>query len=308
MRVTLREARDGNFNAKLNARVLKFLKDLDRDDITIQKLSNVSVNWTVDVGKTDLNFEFSTTSEKFSITVKDGKNEKVESWSGELQELQMDLDDTLEFIDEFKNSLNTSINSAAKNEGVEDTEKSLNETVLNEADDDKLIVAYEKEDAEKKLIEVDNEVLSVEYDSEKSNAENIAVFKELAKEKGLSDEDISKLKFKKVKAKSLKEHLVEDGIIEKASVEAVLTYGVSQGVIATFTKLEDDIFKVTFDASENYGLFDEPEATAKTIIIDLLNKTSTAYNYVDTTFVAEEDGFVTVQVVIDVNSDLIDSL
>ena len=124
----------------------------------------------------------------------------------------------------------------------------------------------------------------------------------------LSDEDNSKLKFKKVKAKSLKEHLVEDGIIEKASVEAVLTYGVSQGVIATFTKLEDDIFEVTFDASENYGLFDEPEATAKTIIIDLLNKTSTAYNYVDTTFVAEEDGFVTVQVVIDVNSDLIDSL
>lgn len=103
----LKEARAGNFSAKLRARVLKFLKDSNRPDIFIMdKESNVSIIWQVDCGRTDLIFSFSPNGvDSYTIDCKDSNKEKIESWSGELSELQMDLEDTIDFIDEFKGSI-----------------------------------------------------------------------------------------------------------------------------------------------------------------------------------------------------------
>ena len=137
----IKEARVGNFNTALRSKVLKFLKDAGREDIEIQKLSNVAVNWTVDAGKTELNFEFTCDSDSYEINVKDGKGEKVETWAPQesVAELTDDLNDTLSFIDEFKNSLNTKV-SPAKDEAVEDSEEDDNEAdkseELNESEDD----------------------------------------------------------------------------------------------------------------------------------------------------------------------------
>ncbi len=106
----LKEARAGNFSAKLRARVLKFLKDSNRPDIFIMdKESNVSIIWQVDCGRTDLIFSFSPNGvDSYTIDCKDSNKEKIESWSGELSELQMDLEDTIDFIDEFKGSITPS--------------------------------------------------------------------------------------------------------------------------------------------------------------------------------------------------------
>lgn len=107
----LKEARAGNFSAKLRARVLKFLKDSNRLDIFIMdKESNVSIIWQVDCGRTDLIFSFSPNGvDSYTIDCKDSNKEKIESWSGELSELQMDLEDTIDFIDEFKGSITPSV-------------------------------------------------------------------------------------------------------------------------------------------------------------------------------------------------------
>lgn len=107
----LKEARAGNFSAKLRTRVLKFLKDSNRPDIFIMdKESNVSIIWQVDCGRTDLIFSFSPNGvDSYTIDCKDSNKEKIESWSGELSELQMDLEDTIDFIDEFKGSITPSV-------------------------------------------------------------------------------------------------------------------------------------------------------------------------------------------------------
>lgn len=137
----IKEARVGNFNTALRSKVLKFLKDAGREDIEIQKLSNVAVNWTVDAGKTELDFEFTCDSDSYEISVKDGKGEKVEAWAPQesIAELTDDLNDTLSFIDEFKNSLNTKV-SPAKAESVEESEEDDDEAdedeELNESEDD----------------------------------------------------------------------------------------------------------------------------------------------------------------------------
>lgn len=124
----IKEARAGKFNTTLRSKVLKFLKDAERSDIEIQKLSNVTVNWIVDVGKTDLEFEFSCDADSYEISVKDGKGEKVETWVPveSVAELTDDLNDTLTFIDEFKNSLNTK--PVATTESKKITKKSLKES------------------------------------------------------------------------------------------------------------------------------------------------------------------------------------
>ena len=137
---SIKEARVGNFNTALRSKVLKFLKDAGREDIEIQKLSNVAVNWTVDAGKTELDFEFTCDSDSYEISVKDGKGEKVEAWAPQesIAELTDDLNDTLSFIDEFKNSLNTKV-SPAKSEAVEEAEEDDDEAdedeELNESED-----------------------------------------------------------------------------------------------------------------------------------------------------------------------------
>ncbi len=130
---TINEARVGNFNTALRSKVLKFLKDAGREDIEIQKLSNVAVNWTVDAGKTELDFEFTCDSDSYEISVKDGKGEKVEAWTPQesIAELTDDLNDTLSFIDEFKNSLNTKTTSA-KAEAVEESEEEDDDDELDE--------------------------------------------------------------------------------------------------------------------------------------------------------------------------------
>lgn len=112
----LKEARAGNFSAKLRARVLKFLKDSNRPDIFIMdKESNVSIIWQVDCGRTDLIFSFSPNGvDSYTIDCKDSNKEKIESWSGELSELQMDLEDTIDFIDEFKGSITPSVKKESK--------------------------------------------------------------------------------------------------------------------------------------------------------------------------------------------------
>ena len=141
---TINEARVGNFNTALRSKVLKFLKDAGREDIEIQKLSNVAVNWTVDAGKTELDFEFTCDSDSYEINVKDGKGEKVETWAPQesIAELTDDLNDTLSFIDEFKNSLNTKVSPAkaeAVEESGEDDDDELDEDEdeeLNESEDD----------------------------------------------------------------------------------------------------------------------------------------------------------------------------
>lgn len=140
---TIKEARVGNFNTALRSKVLKFLKDAGREDIEIQKLSNVAVNWTVDAGKTELNFEFTCDSDSYEINVKDGKGEKVETWAPQesVAELTDDLNDTLSFIDEFKNSLNTKV-SPTKEEAVEESEEDDDDAdenkELNESEDDEI--------------------------------------------------------------------------------------------------------------------------------------------------------------------------
>lgn len=101
----MKESRLGNYNAQMRSRVLNFLNNLGRDDVTIQKLSNFAVNWFVDCGKAELNFEFTTEPESYEIVVKDNAGEKIEAWAGEYPELDMDLDDTVAFIDEFKSAL-----------------------------------------------------------------------------------------------------------------------------------------------------------------------------------------------------------
>lgn len=134
----IKEARVGNFNTALRSKVLKFLKDAGREDIEIQKLSNVAVNWTVDAGKTELNFEFTCDSDSYEINVKDGKGEKVETWAPQesVAELTDDLNDTLSFIDEFKNSLNTKV-SPAKEEAVEeDADEADKNEELDESEGD----------------------------------------------------------------------------------------------------------------------------------------------------------------------------
>lgn len=144
----IKEARVGNFNTALRSKVLKFLKDAGREDIEIQKLSNVAVNWTVDAGKTELNFEFTCDSDSYEISVKDGKGEKVEAWTPQesVAELTDDLNDTLSFIDEFKNSLNTKV-SSAKEEAVKESEEDGDEADKNEE-------LKESEDDEKESFEL----------------------------------------------------------------------------------------------------------------------------------------------------------
>lgn len=128
-RARFSEARDGNFNAKARTRVLKFLKELGRDDIFIlDKESNFAVVWTVDCGKVDLIFSFEGAMDSYSITARDSNKEKIETWSGEYGELQMDLEDTVEFIDEFKGSLNAS--SAPKTEAALKARKRIAEAKL----------------------------------------------------------------------------------------------------------------------------------------------------------------------------------
>lgn len=101
----IQEARLGNYNAKMRARVLNFLNELGRDDITVQRLSNSAVNWFADCGKAELNFEFTMDPESYEITAKDSQGDKIEAWAGEYAELDMDLDDTVLFVDEFKAAL-----------------------------------------------------------------------------------------------------------------------------------------------------------------------------------------------------------
>lgn len=117
----LAEVRKGNFNASARLRVIKFLKELEREDIEILRSSNVTVDWLVDLGKTELYFNASLGKEDYTITAKDSRNEKVEEWSDELGMLSEDLDDIVAFIDEFKNSLN----SGKKDEAIQ--EETLNE-------------------------------------------------------------------------------------------------------------------------------------------------------------------------------------
>lgn len=147
---TINEARVGNFNTALRSKVLKFLKDAGREDIEIQKLSNVAVNWTVDAGKTELDFEFTCDSDSYEISVKDGKGEKVEAWAPQesIAELTDDLNDTLSFIDEFKNSLNTKV-APAKSEAVEESEEDdddedeeLNESEADEEESGKIVADF----------------------------------------------------------------------------------------------------------------------------------------------------------------------
>lgn len=110
---SIREARDGNYNGKARTRVLKFLKELGRDDIyVLDKESNYAVVWTVDCGKVDLTFSFEGALDSYTISVKDSNKEKIESWSGEYGELQMDLEDTVDFIDEFKTSVESTASKA----------------------------------------------------------------------------------------------------------------------------------------------------------------------------------------------------
>ena len=129
----LKEARAGNFSAKLRARVLKFLKESNRPDIFIMdKESNVSIIWQVDCGRTDLIFSFSPNGvDSYTIDCKDSNKEKIESWSGELSELQMDLEDTIDFIDEFKGSITPSVKKESK--------KIKNKRAFREAEEDLVI-------------------------------------------------------------------------------------------------------------------------------------------------------------------------
>lgn len=162
----IKEARVGNFNTALRSKVLKFLKDAGREDIEIQKLSNVAVNWTVDAGKTELDFEFTCDSDSYEISVKDGKGEKVEAWAPQesIAELTDDLNDTLSFIDEFKNSLNTKV-SPAKSEAVEESEEDDDEAdedeELNEsedADSGKIVADFLDEIREEAFTEILEEI------------------------------------------------------------------------------------------------------------------------------------------------------
>ncbi len=129
----LKETRAGNFSAKLRARVLKFLKDSNRPDIFIMdKESNVSIIWQVDCGRTDLIFSFSPNGvDSYTIDCKDSNKEKIESWSGELSELQMDLEDTIDFIDEFKGSITPS--------PVKKESKMIKKRAFREAEEDLVI-------------------------------------------------------------------------------------------------------------------------------------------------------------------------
>lgn len=102
---TIQEARKGNFNARLRSQVLRFLRGLDRPDIRIlSRESNVDVNWIVDCGAIDLQFTFTHDEDTYVIDAKDEKD-LVETWTGEFAELNMDLEDTIAFVSEFKKSL-----------------------------------------------------------------------------------------------------------------------------------------------------------------------------------------------------------
>lgn len=143
----LKEARAGNFSAKLRARVLKFLKDSNRPDIFIMdKESNVSIIWQVDCGRTDLIFSFSPNGvDSYTIDCKDSNKEKIESWSGELSELQMDLEDTIDFIDEFKGSITPS--------SIKKESKMIKKRAFREAEEDDLVIPGEYRDFLRFLLE-----------------------------------------------------------------------------------------------------------------------------------------------------------
>lgn len=115
------EARSGNFNIRMRSTVLRFLRKLDRSDLTIQNTSSISVNWTVDVGKVDLLFEFEPAPDRYTINVKDSRGDKIELWAGEESELQADLEDTITFIDEFKKSTQE---ANLKNDSIEKLKES----------------------------------------------------------------------------------------------------------------------------------------------------------------------------------------
>ena len=152
----LKEARAGNFSAKLRARVLKFLKDSNRPDIFIMdKESNVSIIWQVDCGRTDLIFSFSPNGvDSYTIDCKDSNKEKIESWSGELSELQMDLEDTIDFIDEFKGSITPSVKK--------ENRRIKNKRAFKEAEED-LVIPGKYRDLLRFLLE-----------NERENAEDLA--------------------------------------------------------------------------------------------------------------------------------------
>ena len=102
---TIQEARKGNFNARLRSQVLRFLRGLNRPDVRIlSRESNVDVNWIVDCGAIDLQFTFTNDEDTYVIDAKDEKD-LVETWTGEFAELNMDLEDTIAFVSEFKKSL-----------------------------------------------------------------------------------------------------------------------------------------------------------------------------------------------------------
>lgn len=102
---TMQEARKGNFNARLRSQVLRFLRGLNRPDVRIlSRESNVDVNWIVDCGAIDLQFTFTNDEDTYVIDAKDEKD-LVETWTGEFAELNMDLEDTIAFVSEFKKSL-----------------------------------------------------------------------------------------------------------------------------------------------------------------------------------------------------------
>lgn len=156
----LKEARAGNFSAKLRARVLKFLKESNRPDIFIMdKESNVSIIWQVDCGRTDLIFSFSPNGvDSYTIDCKDSNKEKIESWSGELSELQMDLEDTIDFIDEFKGSITPSVKKESK--------KIKNKRAFKEAEED-LVIPGKYREYLRELLRIQDETIEDYEDLDK---------------------------------------------------------------------------------------------------------------------------------------------
>lgn len=78
----IKEARAGNFNTALRSKVLKFLKDAGREDIEIQKLSNVAVNWTVKEGK-----------EKREVIIKEAKKEAEKRLAQANEQIEKEISD-----------------------------------------------------------------------------------------------------------------------------------------------------------------------------------------------------------------------
>lgn len=148
MKRKVKEAREGLFNIKIRNKVISFL-DHSEKEILLQDPNSPTLTWYLLTSKegarSNLKFEFDCDNLSYKITAKeDSTGNKLETWSGNLElpeniddegepipsvdELKIDLEDTLKFADEFVSYQST--NDQHKNVPIKTAKAKLQDSIL----------------------------------------------------------------------------------------------------------------------------------------------------------------------------------